>query len=163
MRTVLFLRGFRTFRGGHLKVWDYFNHVLASPHFTPRVAFPAATTWDSTNPWSSAREYVVEDWQSLRPDVFFVGGRDWALLDRHRDAKAGLPVINLVQHVRHAEETGTRFEFLRRKAIRICVSEEVAGALRATGLTVGPLIVIPNGVDLRLLPRADASAADVDV
>jgi len=39
MRTVLFFRHFRKFRGGQQKVWDYFNHVLASSGFTPRIAF----------------------------------------------------------------------------------------------------------------------------
>jgi hypothetical protein len=39
MRTVLFYRRYRRFHGGHLKVWDYFSHVLASPEFTPRIEF----------------------------------------------------------------------------------------------------------------------------
>jgi glycosyltransferase involved in cell wall biosynthesis len=99
----------------------------------------------------------------VRPDVFFVAGRDWLMLDQHPDAGANIPVVNLVQHVRHADEKSTRFEFLRRKAIRICVSEEVAQALRETGLTQGPLIVIPNGLDLENLPASNGATRDVDV
>ncbi len=163
MRTVLFYRSFRKFHGGHLKVWDYFNHVLASPDFTARIFFGPRTRWDPTNPWIGARDHAVESWRSTHADVFFVAGKDWRMVDEHPDAGPQTPVINLVQHVRHVDEESTRFEFLSRKAIRVCVSDEVAAALRATGLTNGPVVVIPNAVDLEELPVADAAAPGVDV
>jgi glycosyltransferase involved in cell wall biosynthesis len=163
MRTVLFYRHFWKFRGGHLKVWDYFNHVLASPEFTPRIAFSAKSRWDETNPWRSARKYVVDSWHDVSPDVFFVAGRDWLMVDQHPAAAANIPVINLIQHVRHAGEDAQRFEFLPRRAIRVCVSDEVAQAVRETGLTRGPLVVIPNGLDLAGLPAPDRAPRDVDV
>jgi hypothetical protein len=164
MRTVLFFRNYRKFKGGQLKVWDYFNHVLASPEFTPRIAFSPESNWDSTSPWWNAREYVVNSWRSVRPDVFFVAGRDWVMLDQHPDAGANIPVVNLVQHVRHADPNSNRFEFLSRRAIRICVSEEVTRARRETGLTQGPLITIPIGLDLESLPASNNGAKrDVDV
>ncbi|MDP9365636.1 MAG: glycosyltransferase [Chloroflexota bacterium] len=158
----MFFRTFRKFHGGQLKVWDYFNHVLASPAFTPRIGFSPRSNWDHTNPWLNARDYVVDSWRSVRPDVFFVAGRDWRMLDEHPAAAADIPVVNLVQHVRHANEESTRFEFLQRKAIRVCVSEEVATALRETRLARGPLIVIPNGLDLDDLPGHDERAPGVD-
>jgi hypothetical protein len=163
MRTVLFYRSYRKFHGGHLKVWDYFNHVLASPEFTPRIEFGPRTSWDRTNPWWNSREYIVDSANSVHPDVFFVAGRDWIRMDQHPDAGADIPVVNLVQHVRHADPQSNRFQFLSRKAIRICVSEEVAQALRETGLTRGPLIVIPNGLDLESLPAPDGVTRDIDV
>jgi hypothetical protein len=163
VRTVLFFRNYRKFHGGHLKVWDYFNHVLASPEFTPRIEFSPRSNWNPTNPWWNAREYIVDSGHSVCPDVFFVAGRDWLTLDQHPKARADTPVVNLVQHVRHADEKSTRFEFLTRKAIRICVSEEVAQALRKTGLIQGPLIVIPNGLDLESLPVPDDATRDIDV
>jgi glycosyltransferase involved in cell wall biosynthesis len=163
MKTVLFHRGFRKFHGGHLKVWDYFNHVLASSKFTPRIAFSPRSNWDRTNPWWNAREYIVDSSHSVHPDVFFVAGRDWLRMDRHPDAGTDIPVVNLVQHVRHADPDSNRFGFLSRKAIRICVSEVVAQALRDTGLTEGPVIAIPNGVDLDSLPVSNGSTRDVDV
>jgi glycosyltransferase involved in cell wall biosynthesis len=43
------------------------------------------------------------------------------------------------------------------------VSEEVAQALRETGLTRGPLIVIPNGLDLESLPLPKVLVRNVDV
>jgi hypothetical protein len=163
MRTVLFYRSFRKFHGGHLKVWHYFNHILASPEFTPRIEFSPKSNWDHTNPWWNAKEYIVDSARSAHPDVFFVAGRDWLMMDRHPDAETDIPVVNLVQHVRHADPNSNRFEFLSRKAIRICVSEEVAQALRKTGRTQGPLIVIPNGLDLENLPSFTGPTGDVDV
>jgi hypothetical protein len=99
----------------------------------------------------------------VHPDVFFVAGRDWLTLDQHPDAGANIPVVNLVQHVRHADKNSDRFQFLTRKAIRICVSEEVAEALRETGLTQGPLVVIPNGLNLESLPAFNGAMRDIDV
>lgn len=163
MRTVLFFRNFRRFSGGHLKVWDYFNHVLASSGFTPRIVFSPKSSWDPTNPWWNARDHVVDSGRSVRPDVFFVAGRDWRMLDRHPDAGTGIPVVNLVQGARHANENHPLYQFLNRKAIRICVSQEVADALRGTGLTQGPVITIPNGLDLESMPTPDGAKRDVDV
>lgn len=163
MRTVLFYRDFRKFHGGHLKVWDYFNHLLASPQFTPKIAFSPRSRWDEANPWWNVKEYVIDSWDSVRPDVFFVAGRDWLMLDGHPHARADIPVVNFIQHVRHADPNSTRFEFLSRKAIRICVSEEVARALRETGRTQGPMTVIPNSVDLEELPAFNGEIRDVDV
>ncbi len=163
MRTILFFRHFRKFRGGQLKVWDYFNHTRVSPDFAPKIGFSLESNWDQTNPWLNAREYIVDLGYSIRPGAFFVAGRDWLMLDRHPDAGADVPIVNLVQHVRHADPKIDLFQFLSRKAIRICVSEEVAQALRDTGRTRGPLIVIPNGLDLESLPPLDGVTRDTDV
>ena len=163
MRTVLFYRNFKKFHGGHLKIWEYFNHVLSSPDFTPRIGFSPKTRWDESNPWWEAREYVVDDWDAVRPDIFFVAGRDWARLDQHPRADDGIPVVNLLQHVRHADPEGNRYEFLSRRAVRLCVSEVVADAVRATGVAQGPVMAIPISIDLSELPFAPASGRDIDV
>jgi hypothetical protein len=165
VRTVLFCRfHYRKFRGGQLKVWDYFNHVLASPEFTPRIEFGPQSIWDRTNLWWNAREYIVDSGRFVHPDVFFVAGPNWLMLDQHPDAGANIPVVNLVQSVRHADpKVKNRFEFLSRKAIRICVSEAVTQALRETGLTQGPLITIPIGLDLESLPASSGAKRDIDV
>lgn len=163
MRTVLFYRSVRKFHGGHLKVWDYFNHVLASPDFTARIFFGPRNRWEPTNPWYGARERAVESWHSTHADLFFVAGKDWRMVDEHPDAGPRTPVINLIQHVRHADEASSRFAFLDRKAIRVCVSDEVAAALRATGRVNGPIVVIPNAVDLEDVPEEDPAGPRVDV
>jgi hypothetical protein len=154
MRVVLFLRCYRKFSGGHLKIWHYFNHVLASPLFTPRIWFSSQTNWDNDNPWQNSRDFVVTNEHPIRPDVIFVGGGNWRYIRQYPGANEGLPIINLVQHVRHADEGNRRFEFLSRPAIRLCVSPEVAEAVEAAG-SEGPTIMIPNGLDV---PIAGTSA-----
>ena len=148
MRTVLFQGNLRNFRGAHLKLWDYFGHVLAAPGFTPCITFTAKSRWDETNPWRNALEYVVDDWRSVPVDVFFVGGRGWELAEQHPNWGPETPVINFVQHVHHADPANDRYAYLTRRAIRICVAEEVGEALRETGIVRGPMVVIPNGIDL---------------
>jgi hypothetical protein len=97
------------------------------------------------------------------PDLFFVAGRDWLSLDRHPAGERGVPVINLVQHVRHGDETSNRFVFLERRAIRVCVGEEVSRAVRDTGVANGPILVIPLGLDLGLLKTDAQPHRDIDV
>jgi hypothetical protein len=163
LRTVLFFRSYKEFHGGHLKVWNYFNHVLASPLFEPRVWFSDQTTLAGDNPWRDSQHLIVDKEHPIRPDVYFVGGANWRRLDRYPFADPSIPVINLIQHVRHADPELRLAKFLQRKAIRICVSSEVADELRATGLTNGPLIVIPNAIDVPDLPAINGTQRQVDV
>jgi glycosyltransferase involved in cell wall biosynthesis len=158
---ILFYRKFKRLRGGHLKVWDYFRHVADSPRYLPRVWFTENSRWDVTNPWRDDREAVVEDPSSLRPEALFLAGRDWVLAEGELERLPGIPVINLVQHVRHADPSSDRFEFLSEPAVRICVSEAVAEAVRASGRARGPVIAIPNGVDLAALPVS--GGRDIDL
>jgi glycosyltransferase involved in cell wall biosynthesis len=149
-RLVLFHRDFQRFTGGHLKVWDYFNHVLASPDYEPRIAFTSDSKWDQTNPWSNAREYVG-DWKPDGADVLFVAGKDWKHLAGTIPANGGKPVINLIQHPRHADTRDQLHVFLTNRAVRICVSQQVADAINATGRVNGPVVVIPNGANIKEL------------
>ena len=144
---MLFFRDFDRFRGGHLKVWDYFNHVLASPRHDPLIKLSPRSVWDDTNPWTSVPDRVVEDTDA---DVYFLAGLDWLHL---RPRRPGAPVLNLVQHLRHADPANPRYDLLRERAIRICVGPEVAEAIRATGKVNGPVFTIPNSIDLGALPR----------
>ncbi len=159
----MFFRNYKEFHGGHLKVWNYFNHVLASPDFEPRVCFSEQTTLGGENPWRDSQDLVVDKQYPIRPDVYFIGGANWRRLDRYPYADPSIPVINLIQHVRHADPELRLSKFLQRKAIRICVSGEVADELRVTGLPVGPLIVIPNAIDLPDLPSVNGIDARIDV
>ncbi|HEX2282714.1 MAG TPA: sulfotransferase domain-containing protein, partial [Thermomicrobiales bacterium] len=151
------------FHGSQLKLWNYFTHVLAAPEFTPRISFGSQTIWNETNPWLKAKDYIVDDPYSLPADVFFLGGRQWTYAEKHPDWGPQTPVINLVQHVNHADEGDDRREHLSRPAIRICVSPEVSAALEATGTVRGPLIVIPNGIDFDdvIAQPSDQNAVDI--
>lgn len=154
-RVVLFHRDFRTFSGGHLKTWDYFNHVTSSSRFEPRIAFSAESKWDTTNPWFSARDKVVP-WDVKAADVFFLAGVDWRVLSPAERADPPRPIFNLIQHPRHAAPGSELRGFLKHRAIRICVSEEVANAIKETNEVNGPVFVIPNGIDITSLPRGRA-------
>lgn len=162
MRTLLFHRKYRRFHGGHLKVWHYFNHVLAAPGWNARVHFDTDSSWDKTNPWAEERDRVVDHIDDVRPDALFVAGRDWQRLDRLGLLDRGLPTLNLIQHVRHAEEWSIQSRYLGHKAIRICVSQEVAEAVEAAG-SRGPTVVIPNGVDIPAVAGGDAESRPVDL
>lgn len=162
VRLVLFHRKFRRFHGGHLKVWDYFNHALATPGFDVRILFDESTSWDASNPWSDARDRVVTSLDNVEPDMLFIAGRDWQRLEGMGLLDRGLPILNLIQHIRHADDWSIQSRYLHRKAIRICVSEEVADALKSAG-SEGPTIVIPNSVDLPILEGVDGNERPVDV
>jgi hypothetical protein len=162
VRLVLFHRKFRRFHGGHLKVWDYFNHALATPGFDVRILFDESTSWDSSNPWTEARDRVITSLDEVQPDLLFIAGRDWQRLEGLGLLDRGIPILNLIQHIRHADEWSIQSRYLHRKAIRICVSEEVADALRSAG-SEGPTIVIPNSVDLPIVEEVQGDERPTDL
>jgi glycosyltransferase involved in cell wall biosynthesis len=152
---VLFYRDFKAFTGGDLKVWDYFNHVRSSPRHEALVRFTEDSIWGPQNPWNAAQEHVVRFGQEVRPDVLFLSGVDWRLIERADRPESPVPVINLIQHVLHASRDDRlgRHRFLPYKAIRICVSPEVTEALEGTGRVRGPIFTIPDAIDVQRLSR----------
>jgi hypothetical protein len=165
MKTVLFYRDSRRFRGHDLKVWHYFNHVLSSPHHTAYVRVFGDDVLDEENPWSRAGDRMIRDGGEVEPDVLFLSGVDWQHLDASQREHSAVPVINLIQHVKHAcpDDPLGRYAFLSHKAIRICVSPSVEEALRASGRTHGPLFTIPNSVDLGGTASMGPSGKDIDL
>jgi glycosyltransferase involved in cell wall biosynthesis len=164
MRTVLFYNDFRSLRGSQLKIWHYFNHVRSSGSHVARICFSDETVWDASNPWRELKDDAVALRDSIRADALFLSGWDWEMLDRHWREDSSVPVINLIQALKHAQPGDRRYPFLQRKAIRICVSPEVETAIRETRQVNGPVFVIPNGIDLREFPSArQHSAKDVDL
>lgn len=163
---VLFYRDFRRFTGGDLKVWHYFNHVRASPRHEALVRFTEESVWGPDNPWNAAKEHVVGVDEEVRPDVVFLSGIDWTMIDRADWAESAIPIINLIQHVWHAAPNDrlSRSRFLPNKAIRICVSPEVERAIERTGRVRGPTFTIPNAIDLeRLAEFARSGPRDLDL
>ena len=149
---VLFHRDFRKFTGGHLKVWDYFNHVLSSATHEPRIAFSEHSKWDSSNPWLNFQRYLTK-WEPDKADILFLAGTDWRAVPELDQLHFRKPIINLIQHPRHAEPNSELRDFLRNRAVRICVSQELADAITATGEANGPVLTIPNAIDLSSVPR----------
>lgn len=149
-RRLLFHRDFREYSGGHGKVWDYFCHTNAHPEWQASVFLTPEST-DADNPWRSGATQAEPSWEPGRADALFLGGLDWSANPADDLAR---PVINLVQHVRHALPGDERFPHLSRRAIRICVSQAVADAIEATGRVNGPVRVIPAALDLGVAAAA---------
>jgi len=164
---VLFFRGFRgadgatRFSGGDLKVWHYFQHVESSSGFRPVLRTGSALPPD--NPWSGRPDVVVGRFGHVDPAVYFLAGMNWNRLPRRRRLHPRRPVINLVQHIRHADERDPKRGFLQYPAIRICVAPEVAEAIRATGDVRGPVITIPNATDVDVDMSVPLSSRAIDI
>ncbi len=162
--TVWFTREYQAFTGGHQKVWDYYTHVQTSQTHVPRVHFGPKNRWGGGNPWDHLQGEANPALEPREGDLLFLAGKDWQVLTPEQRRKPPVFVINLIQHLRHADPDDPRSRFLEFPATRICVSEEVEQALRATGRVNGPLLTIPNALDWSGLPAAPAwSERSVDV
>ena len=149
---MLFHRDFRQFQGGHLKVWHYFNHVKATPGYEAKIFFTPESVWDPSNPWFSLRQEALDSYDYRRADMLFVAGQDWLALPEESRKHPTVPVVNFLQHVRHADRETFLYSYLIYPALRIAVSEEVGAAVSATGRANGPVVCIPNGISLEELP-----------
>lgn len=150
-KSLLFFRDFQKFQGGHLKVWDYFNHVTKSSSYTPTIYFPSTCKFDLSNPWfTHGMHNAISIDQIESADAFFVAGNDWSHLPQNIHPHK--PIINLIQGFSHFNDDDEKHRFLSRKAIRICVSKEVKYALDKVSHVNGPVFVVPNGLNLREMP-----------
>ena len=152
-RTVWFHRGYRTVTGGSIKHSHYFEHVLRMPGFAPKVALvgePANEAYARTlrQLWPARDHAVVARWEPGPRDVLFIEGVDWRFLAKSGLETLTIPRINLIQGIQHVHEGSERYGYLVERAIRVCVSQEVADAIAATGRTRGPILTVPNGTDV---------------
>jgi hypothetical protein len=163
-KTVLFYRHFKRFAGHHLKVWDYFNHVLADPGHTALVCFSPESVLDDTNPWTSVPDRIVDSDTAVDADLFFVSGMDWRQIDPETREDSPVPVLNLVQHPTNVRPDNPRYAFLPNRAIRICISSEMAERVEASGLARGPVFTIPDAIDIEdVRATAGSPPRDIDV
>jgi glycosyltransferase involved in cell wall biosynthesis len=149
-RTVWFYRDYQSFTGGHLKHAHYYKHTRSFPGFSTQIGFSrvdASLIEQRSQLWPGE---PVQQWAPLEQDLLFLAGLDWQYLDKQKPGMLDVPKINLIQHVRHADSGSELNSFLSRKAIRLCVSQEVADAIQRTGKVNGPIKVIPNGVDVEI-------------
>ena len=164
-RKVWFHRGIAPLSGGQVKHAHYFEHVRRMPGFAPVIAFSRAApsefhAGERRKLWPVAEEETAEGWQPEAGDVLFLAGTDWRYLAERGLGDRAHPRINLVQAVQHACEDSELYGFLSERAVRICVSFEVARAISATGRVRGPVLTIPNGIDVAPFePAGDGSPA----
>ena len=159
-RRVWFHRKYARLNGGRVKHSHYFDHVACMPGFTPRIAFSGGPPDESlarecAERWPAGDGGAVERWAPEHGDVFFLAGLDWRFLSSWGIDDLPHPRINYVQHVRHAHDGTELHRYLAERAVRICVSQEVADAIAATGRVAGPILTIPNGVDLAPFESAE--------
>ena len=150
-RTVWFHRHYRGLTGGEVKHAHYVGHVRRMPGFDARVAFTgdlenARLATQRRELWPA--DAVAARWTPAADDVLFVAGTDWRHVDAAGFGATHHPRINLLQHVRHADPGTELWKYLAQPAVRVCVSGEVADAVRASGRARGPVLAIPNGTDL---------------
>lgn len=150
--SILFYRDYGGFTGGHLKVWDYFNHVTFAPRYSPSIYFTPQSSWDRNNPWLNLDKKFILSQPLPNPDLIFMEGLDWQLLNQKYKHNSFIPIINLIQHVRHGYPDNPRYPFLKYKAIRICVSPEIKQYLETHAQVNGELLVIPCGLELQQIP-----------
>ena len=161
-RGVWFYREFQGLTGGQVKHADYFEHVRRLSGFLPRLTLggaplEAGLERDRQRLWPVSAADLAMQWQPQAKDVLFLAGTDWRYLRSAGLEDGANPRINLIQHVRHAKPGTELYGYLNQRAIRICVSIEVAAAIGATGRTNGPVFTIPNGIDLASRPTRRAS------
>src|ERR1700691_2838044 len=114
---MLFFRRFTQVRdltvmsGGHRKVWDYFQHVEYSPHYRPVLRTRQLPLTDD-NPWSQRPDSVVGRRSRVHAQAYFLAGMNWSKLPHRRRVRPDRPVVNLVQHIRHAKDDDPKRAFL---------------------------------------------------
>ena len=123
------------------------------PGFAPRITFVGEPSDEShartlRRLWPARDSTAVPRWEPGRRDLLFLAGVDWRYPAECGLDTVAIPRINLIQGVRHAREGTELYGYLAERAIRICVSREVADAISATGRTRGPVLTIPNGIDV---------------
>ena len=123
------------------------------PGFETRIAFTGgplneALAAERRRLWPVGRVDGAAGWMPAPNDVLFLAGTDWRYLSAMALDGTDHPRINLVQHVRHGDRDTELWSYLPRRAIRVCVSGEVADAIAQTGRPRGPVIAIPNATEL---------------
>jgi hypothetical protein len=107
--------------------------------------------------WTS-HPSLVDSYEPEQADALFLAGDDWQALSEYPGIELRKLVINLIQGFRHFVPGSFLFSYLSRKAVRICVSEELTTELHSTNEAQGPVYAIPNCIDHSLLP--DSSQSD---
>lgn len=164
-KQVFFYRDFIRFRGSHLKIWHYFNHLKNSSNYEPKIYLSERSLIDETNPWRNTPR--LTSWKPAEADVLFLGGGDWKVViknDAFIKKQKNLPVINFIQGLNVLKPENIDSLYLNERAIRICVSKEIESVLNSINYINGPVFTIPNCLDYSDLPEPlDLRYKDIDL
>ena len=125
--TFSFFRNYEKYTGGHQKFYDYIEHTKALPSAQCELFVQNDC---SVMPGFFNNITGVKYQASYNPNacnIVFLAGMDWQYYLPH--ARRDDVIVNLVQHVRHGDNTHPLFNFLPHKAFRICVSDAVRDAV----------------------------------
>ena len=162
-RRVWFHRGPAPLSGGQVKHSQYFEHVRHAPGFAPVITFsrPPPSPFHArarARLWRVGEGEGAKRWEPVPGDLLFLAGTDWRYLGECGLNAPEIPRINLIQHVLHARAGTELHGYLSERAVRICVSQEAADAIRATGRVRGTVLTIPNGTDVLPFESGEAGA-----
>ena len=156
---MLFVRDFTRFTGGHLKFAAYIGHTMSSGLATPVLY---QTPRSRTVPGNIFNPHDGPTIDELKPfPSYFVAGADWLILDEAGIDPGAAPVVNLIQDFRYADPANPLHACLKRPALRICVSEALAEAVRPHAH--GEVHVIANGLDSLSTPPPRSLDAPIRV
>jgi hypothetical protein len=148
MWRVLFpKKSFHKRGGGQIKSRDYFLHCLAHPALDPFISFTDADRFPQHDAlWKQVpHDRVLSEADVNEFDLFFISGRNWKYVPKDLSGK---PVINLLQSISECAPGTPEHRYLRRAALRICVSDGVERA--SAPYRNGDAVVIEPGIPLDL-------------
>lgn len=140
-KTISFHRQYRAYSGGHQKVRDYLQHTILSGLYSPSLWLEKGAKIQPELFNNIEGVKYLSNYQPQLCDVAFLAGMDWLAYQpffNERQIK-----VNLIQHVRHGDPQHPLFQFLKYKAIRLCVSDAVKKAIEP--YANGPCLTIAMG------------------
>lgn len=153
MKTVLFYQHFgkkNVVRGAHHKTFDFFQHIKGFADYKPVIYFDETSIWEPNIPWFHCFDKMPTLNERVdEPDILFLNsGKDWIKYKEHRSIPETMPIVSPVNNFRAVNPSHKSFEFLTRKAVRLCPSQELYQAVNEHPLTNGETIYLPNGVGI---------------
>lgn len=139
-KSIAVIRHYHGYTGGHQKVHDYLTHFIAMG-WHPSLFLSNRAKTNKTLFENMAGVDYQDSFNPNDADVVFLAGMDWQHYLPIKSSEK--PVINLIQHVRHADKSEALFAFLKEPAIRLCVSDAVKQAIEP--FANGPCHVIKMG------------------
>lgn len=145
--TFSFFRNYEKYTGGHKKFYDYLNHTKAIEGVKCKL-FVQNDCKVMPGLFSDIPDVQYQhEYNPNTCNVVFLAGMDWQYYLPHRRSED--VIVNLVQHVRHGDNTHPLFNFLQYKALRLCVSEAVKDAIAP--YANGRCVIVPIGHDIPYL------------